>query len=108
MSLADKDLLDITDYLTDMEKHDIYHLGLVLGLRRSTMEQMMDSNTFLDDIIAAWLQKGEEVTEKGEPSWPVLISALTHDRIRLTEIANKIASDRKCKLHSVIGLFESM
>jgi len=86
-------LVDITDYLLDMEKTQIYNLGLVLGLRHSKLKTMMDSATFCDDVIAAWLRKEDEVLEKGEPCWTVLINALKHRRVGQTGIANTIAKD---------------
>ena len=95
--LSDEDdLLDVTNYLQYMEKTHIYNLGLVLGLRRIKVKNMKDtSDTFLDDVIAAWLQKQDKVTEKGEPSWTVLINALKHPRVGQTGIANKIAKDKE-------------
>ena len=90
-SLGEKDLLGITDYLLDMDKSHIYHLGLVLGLRQNKAKALMDSPTFLDDVITAWLRKEDHVTEQGEPSWTVLVNALKHRRVGQTGIANKIA-----------------
>ena len=49
------DLLELTDYLKNLEETHIYHLGLVLGLRKNRVKTMMDSVVFLDDVIAAWL-----------------------------------------------------
>ena len=92
--LAEKDLLEITDYLLNMEKNHIYHLGLVLGLTQTKLKAMKDSDTFLDDIIAAWLRKENNVKEKGEPSWTVLISALKHRRVSQTGIADDIAKEK--------------
>ena len=80
LDLAEKDLLEITDYLLNMEKHHIYHLGLVLGLTQTKLKAMKESDSFLNDVIAAWLRKEDNVKEKGEPSWTVLISALKHRR----------------------------
>ena len=77
-----------------MEKTHIYHLGLVLGLRHNKVKTMMDSATFLDDVIAAWLRKEDQVTEKGEPSWTVLVNALKHRRVGQTGIANNIVKDK--------------
>jgi len=77
-----------------MEKTHIYHLGLVLGLTRATLKEMMESTTFLEDVIAAWLQKEDNVNEKGKPSWTVLINALKHPRVGQTGIANDIAKDK--------------
>ena len=95
--LSDEDdLLDVTNYLQYMEKTHIYNLGLVLGLRHMKVKNMKDtSDTFLDDVIAAWLQKQDKVTEKGEPSWTVLINALKHPRVGQTGIANNIAKDKE-------------
>ena len=45
-------------------KHD---LGLVLGINLYKTKAMMDSSTFLDDVIAAWLRREDQV-KKGEPS----------------------------------------
>ena len=74
-----------------MEKTQIYNLGLVLGLRHSKLKTMMDSATFCDDVIAAWLRKEDEVLERGKPSWTVLVDALKRCRVGQTGIANTIA-----------------
>ena len=92
--LAEKDLLDITDYLLNMEKNHVYHLGLVMGLTQPKLKTMMESATFLDDVVAAWLRKEDSVKEKGEPSWTVLIRALRHRRVSQTGIADGIAKDK--------------
>ena len=86
-------MVDITDYLLDMEKGHIYHLGIVLGLRQNKVKTLKDSETFLDDVITAWLRKEDQVAEKGEPSWTVLVDALKHRRVGQTGIANTIAKD---------------
>ena len=86
-------MVEVTDYLLDMEKAQLYDLSLVLGLRHSKLKTMMDSNTFRDDVIAAWLRKEDQVPEKGEPSWTVLVDALKHRRVGQTGIANTIAKD---------------
>ena len=86
-------MVEVTDYLLDMEKVQIYDLGLVLGLRHSKLKTIMDSTTFRDDVIAAWLRKEDQVAEKGEPSWRVLVDALKHRRVGQTGIANTIAKD---------------
>ena len=55
----------------------------------------MNSDTFLDDVIAAWLRKEDSVKEKGEPSWTVLIRSLKHRRVSQTGIADTIAKDKE-------------
>jgi len=92
VSSGDDDFLEITEYLIDLEKTDVYNLGLVLGLSRRKVVAKMESKTFLDDIITAWLQKEDQV--KGEPSWTVLVSALKHHRVGKTGIATNIAKDK--------------
>ena len=86
-------MVEITDYLLDMEKANIYHLGIVLGLRQNKVKTLKDSDTFLDDVITAWLRKEDQVSEMGEPSWTVLVDALKHRRVGQTGIANNIAKD---------------
>ena len=75
-----------------MEKSHIYNLGLVLGLRQTKAKALMDSPTFLDDVITAWLRK-DQGTEKGKPSWTVLVNALKHHRVGQTGIAKTIAKN---------------
>ena len=76
-----------------MEKAHIYHLGIVLGLRQNKVKTLKDSDTFLDDVITAWLRREDQVAENGEPSWTVLVDALKHRRVGQTGIANNIAKD---------------
>ena len=76
-----------------MEKTHVYNLGLVLGLRHNKVKAMMDFANFLDGVIAAWLQKKDQVPE---PSWTVLVNALKHRRVGQTGIANNIALEVCC------------
>ena len=92
--------MEITDYLLDMGKNHIYNLGLVLGLTHTKVTSMKDSDTFRDEVIAAWLRKEDNVTKKGEPSWTVLISALKHRRVGQIGIADKIAKDKGLQIKS--------
>ena len=77
-----------------MKKDAIFDLGLVLGLCYHNLKTMMDSCTFLSDVIHAWLQREDEVDKKGKPSWQVLIKALRHHTVGQTGIANDIAKDK--------------
>ena len=78
-----------------MERIHVYHLGVVLGLSQIKLKaKLEESKTFLDDVIAAWLRKEDQVIERGEPSWRVLISALKHRRVGQTGIASSIAKDK--------------
>ena len=91
---GEDDLLDVTDYLHNMDKTHIYNLGLVLGLTQTKVKAKKDSDTFLDDVITAWLRREDKVSEKGEPSWTVLANALKHRRVGQTGIADDIAKDK--------------
>ena len=91
---VNEDFLDITEYLIDMEKTDVYNLGLVLGLSQHKLKANIDSKSFLDDVISAWLRKEDQVTKRGEPSWRVLVMALKHRRVSQTGIARNIAKDK--------------
>lgn len=44
-----------------MNKHQIYVLGLALGLSHNKLENMQDSWRFLDDVIIAWLRREDQV-----------------------------------------------
>ena len=105
---AEDDLEDITDYLLSMEKIHIYNLGVVLGLRQNKVKSMMDSATFLDDVIAAWLRKEDRVKKKGEPSWTVLNKALKHPRVGQTGIADNIAHERGLLQENISSRFCSV
>ena len=94
--VGEDDLLEITDYLFELDKTHIYHLGLVLGLSKHRVDGLMDSRSFLDDVITAWLQKVDQVKKRGAPTWQRMVEALRHQRIGQSDIADRIERD---KLH---------
>jgi len=77
-----------------MEKTAVYNLGLVLGLSQHQLKANIDSKSFLDDVISAWLRREDQVIKRGKPSRTILISALMHRRVRQTGIATKIAKNK--------------
>ena len=83
--------MEITDYLFKLDQTHIYHLGVVLGLSHHRVKRMKDSETFLDDMIAAWLQKVDQVEA---PTWQRLVKALRHKRVGQTGIASAIEKDK--------------
>ena len=91
------DFVEITGYLFRLDKTHIYNLGVVLGLSHYRVKAMKDSETFLDDMIAAWLQKVDQVQKMGPPTWQRLVEALKHERVGQTGIASKIKTE---KLHN--------
>ena len=88
---------EITGYLQGLDKAHIYRLGLVLGLSEPRVRGMEDSKTFLDDMVAAWLQKVDQVQKRGAPSWRRLVEALSHRTVGQNGISSKIIQDRKIK-----------
>ena len=78
--------------------HDLVEwkrLGLQLGLLHSTMEKIHQQQHYsIDhckmDMLSAWLQRQDDVTEKGVPSWSVLEAALR--RMGQNELADRIVS----------------
>ena len=53
-----------------------------------------DSDTFKEDMIAAWLQKEDQVTRRGLPTWETLVNALRDDQVKQNGVADKIAMDK--------------
>lgn len=88
------DLLEVTNYLLDFGKTDIHNLGLSLGLNYPHLTKMGGSETFRDDMVAAWLQKEDQVLKQGVPSWKTLVKALRNPRVNQTGVAEKIETDK--------------
>ena len=88
------DVLEVTNYLLDLKQTDIHNLGLTLGLNHPHLKHMASSGTFRDDMIAAWLQKEDQVTKRGVPTWETLVKALRDRRVNQTGVADKIEADK--------------
>lgn len=88
------DLTSITDYLLDLDKSQVYHLGVTLGLSvgrmKSTYATAIDSIAFLDEVVTAWLQRADQVEQRGAPSWNTLVAALRNKRVGQNGIAHDI------------------
>ena len=55
---------------------------------------MKDSETFIDDMIDAWLQKEDQVTKKGKPTWETLVKALRRPKVNQIRVAEKIETEK--------------
>ena len=64
---------------------------------------MKDSETFRDDMIAAWLQKEDQVTKRGVPTWETLMKALRDCRVNQTGVADKIETE-KIKADKIVSM----
>lgn len=87
----------MTEYIYDLEKKDIYNLGIVLGLSRTRIMKQEDSKTFLDDIVYAWLQGVDKCRHPG--TWRILVEALRDRRLRQNGIARKIYEEKGGNSH---------
>ena len=55
---------------------------------------MESSETFRDDMIAAWLQKVVQVTKRGVPTWETLVKVLRDRKVNQAGVADKIETDK--------------
>ena len=85
---------EVTDYLLDLTQTDIHNLGLTLGLYHRHLRSMKDSDTFRDDMIDAWLQKEDQVTKRGVPTWETLVKALKDRKVNQIKVAERIETDK--------------
>ena len=87
------DLAQVKRFLKNV--NDWQSLGLELGLlyptlKRIKKEQREDINDCMMEMLAAWLQQQDNVSQVGAPSWGVMQRALNN--IGKNELANKITS----------------
>ena len=92
---GEDDLVNIMGYLRVLDKTQLCRLGMVLGLSRLRVKVMMDTPTFLDDMIFSWMQQADNVaTESGVPTWRSLVKALKHPLLQENGIASNIVKDK--------------
>ena len=91
-----EDLADIASYLHSLDISTVFNLGLVLGLDYIRLKEMMGSWTFLQDMLANWLEKVDQVLSTGVPTWKRLVEALKDPRVGQAGLASKIEQK---KLH---------
>ena len=92
---GEDDLVEIMGYLYTLDKTQLTNLGLVLGLSLHRVRGLMDSATFLADMVLSWLNQADQVaTKSGVPTWKTLIYALRHRLLGQNGIANQIAMDQ--------------
>ena len=93
-----EDLAEIISYLHPLDKTAVCNLGLVLGLDYNRLKALMDTPTFLQDMLAGWLQGVDQVLQTGVPTWKRLVEALKDQRVGQNGLASKIERD---KLHGM-------
>ena len=90
-STVENDLCDVLAEIEDLVNWK--ELGLQLGLLYSSLkkidlEQRGNISSCKIEMLSAWLQKQDNVSQKGDPSWSVLKAALK--QIGEHDIADKI------------------
>ena len=90
-------LHDISSYLHPLDKKAVLNLGLVLGLDYHRLKEMMDSSSFLQDMLAGWLQQMDQVLSTGVPTWKRLVEALKDQLVGQTGLASKIEEKKQLR-----------
>ena len=88
------DLADITSYLHPLSKTAVFYLGLVMGLDYNRLKPLIDSPDFLEDMLAGWLEKVDQVQKTGVPTWKRLVEALRDPRVGQSGIARIVEHDK--------------
>lgn len=92
---AQDDLPVIIEYLHDLTKPIFKMLGLQLGLRYGTLEQLSvvaDDREYGMKVLCAWLRQEDNVRQMGQPTWDTLALALNKD-----SVDGKVQRDRILK-----------
>ena len=95
MYVGIENLKDITSYLNPLDKTAIIHLGIVLGLNYNRLKTMMDTPTFLNEMLAKWLEGVDQVLQTGVPTWKWLVKALRDPLVGQNGLASKIEQDNQ-------------
>ena len=90
-------LKDIASYLYPLDKIAVFNLGLVLGLDYNRLKAMMDSSSFLQDMLAGWLQQVDQVLSTGVPTWKRLVEALKDQTVGQNGLASKIEEKQQLR-----------
>ena len=76
----DRDYHEVCKSLRNLHRHGDLHvtaLGIALGLSYQTVLGLGNSDDFLNQVIAAWLNRQDSVlSQSGEPTWSVLADKL--------------------------------
>ena len=88
-------LAEISSYLHPLDKKAVFNLGLVLGLDYHRLKDMMDSSSFLQDMLAGWLLQMDQVLSTGVPTWKRLVEALKDQTVGQNGLAIKIEENKQ-------------
>ena len=88
--IASDDLLDVLEQLSDLTASKYWRLGLKLGLKSSTLNQLESAHSSEDlgrHIMEAWLNQMDNVKC---PTWECLITALQSKYVGQYVIAQQV------------------
>ena len=88
-------LAEISSYLHPLDKKTVFNLGLVLGLDYHRLKDIMDSSSFLQDMLAGWLLQMDQVLRTGVPTWKRLVEALKDQTVGQNGLAIKIEENKQ-------------
>lgn len=101
LHIGESDIFEICGYLHGLDKRSISSIGLCLGLSYAKVEDILQSPTYREDIIAAWIQRQDQVLQKsGAPTWLTLVKALKNPQVGQGGIASDISRDKKIRTSS--------
>ena len=85
------DLLDIANYLMELSNSQLKPLGYALGLHHPNISRM-DSQNLCYELVAAWLQRVDDVCTRCPPTWSNLVIAL--EKMKYNGIAEDMKRER--------------
>lgn len=95
LHIGESDVFEVCEYLHGLDKRSMFSLGLCLGLSYAKVENMLQSQTYREDIVAAWIQRQDQVLKKtGAPTWQTLVKALENPQVGQGGIASDISRDK--------------
>ena len=85
------DLSDIATYLRELNTSQLKSLGYALGLHYPSVSKI-DSQNLCYELVAAWLQRVDDVCTRCPPTWSNLVIAL--EKMKYTGIAEDVKRER--------------
>ena len=84
---------DITRYLVGVNNDIIQKLGIALGIVYGRL-QNTKSPSFVNNMVALWLQRVDQVDKHGGPTWSTLEKAMRDKTVGMNGSANDVERER--------------
>ena len=92
-SPATADHLAITGYLVGVNSDILQNLGIALGIAPHRL-QNIQPQTLAGVLVSLWLQRVDQVDERGGPTWHTLEQAMRHKIVGMTGTANDVLKEQ--------------